>query len=101
MITCHLRYVIDPYQLAAFEAYARVWPAIVNRLGGNHHGYFLPGEGANNIALALFSFPSLSAYEQYRQAMLADPQAQAAMAEAEQNRCIVSVERSFFRPLST
>jgi hypothetical protein len=100
MITCHLRYTIDPYQLAAFEAYARVWPAIVTRLGGTHHGYFLPGEGANNIALALFSFPSLTAYEQYRTAMLNDPEAQAAITEAERNRCIVSYERSFFRPLT-
>ncbi|MEI1246502.1 NIPSNAP family protein [Rhizobium aouanii] len=60
MITCHLRYVIDPYKLAEFEEYARLWIPIVNRMGGTHHGYFLPSEGANNIAVALFSFPSLA-----------------------------------------
>jgi hypothetical protein len=31
-------------------------------MGGTHHGYFLPDEGANNIAYALFSFPSLADY---------------------------------------
>jgi len=53
MITCHLRYVIDPYKLAEFEAYGRLWIPLVEKFGGIHHGYFLPSEGANNIALAL------------------------------------------------
>ncbi|MBK5302178.1 NIPSNAP family protein [Erwinia sp. TH29] len=54
MITCHVRYVIDPYQIPAFESYSRHWIRVVNRMGGNHHGYFLPAEGANNIAYCLF-----------------------------------------------
>lgn len=99
MITCSIRYVIDPYQLEAFEAYAKLWIPLVNRLGGVHHGYFLPHEGASNIALALFSFPSLAAYETYRSAMREDAECQAAFAMAEKNRCIVSYERSFMRPV--
>jgi NIPSNAP len=63
MITCHLRYTIDPYKRDEFEAYGRMWIPLVNRFGGIHHGYFLPHEGANNIAYALFSFPSLAEYE--------------------------------------
>lgn len=99
MVTCHLRYVIDPYKLQEFEHYGRLWIALVNRLGGQHHGYFLPSEGANNIALAMFSFPSLAAYEDYRQRAAADPECQAAFGYAEQTRCILSYERSFFRPV--
>ncbi len=99
MITCSLRYVIDPYKLAEFEHYARLWIPLVNRLGGIHHGYFLPHEGANNIALALFSFPSLADYEIYRQRMAEDSECLAAFAYAEQTRCIVSYERSFMRPM--
>lgn len=99
MITCCLRYVIDPYKLAEFEHYARLWIPLVNRLGGIHHGYFLPHEGANNIALALFSFPSLADYEIYRQRMTEDAECLAAFAYAEQTRCIVSYERSFMRPM--
>jgi hypothetical protein len=99
MITCSLRYVIDPYKLAEFEHYAKLWIPLVNRLGGTHHGYFLPSEGANDIALALFSFPSLAAYEAYREAMAADTECQAAFAYAEETRCILRYERSFMRPV--
>ena len=99
MITCYLRYVIDPYKLTEFEHYAKLWIPLVTRLGGTHHGYFLPSEGASNIALALFSFPSLAEYEIYRQKMAADPECQAALDFGEKTRCIVSYERSFMRPL--
>lgn len=99
MVTCYLRYVIDPYKLEEFEKYAEMWIPIVNRLGGRHHGYFLPYEGANNIAVALFSFPSLSAYEEYRKVIKTDPESQSAFNFAEKTRCILSYERSFMRPV--
>ncbi|CAN7592538.1 NIPSNAP family protein [Rhizobacter sp. LjRoot28] len=101
MITCYLRYVIDPDKLAEFEHYGRLWIPLVERFGGTHHGYFLPSEGANNIALALFSFPSLAAYEVYRQQSFQDAECQAAFRYAKETRCIVSYERSFFRPVLT
>ena len=72
MITCHLRYIIDPDKLAEFEHYGRLWIPLVRKFGGVHHGYLLPSEGASNVALASFSFPSLAAYEQYRQQSFAD-----------------------------
>jgi hypothetical protein len=99
LITCYLRYVIDPHKLEEFERYARAWIPIVNRMGGTHHGYFLPSEGANNIALALFSFPSLAAYEDYRTRMLSDPECIAAYEMDKRNRSIISYERSFMRPV--
>lgn len=99
MITCYLRYVIDPNLLSEFEAYAKMWIPLVEKFGGKHHGYFLPAEGANNIALALFSFPSLAAYETYRSDSLRDPECQAAFAFAAETKCLLSYERSFFRPV--
>lgn len=99
MVTCYLRYVIDPYKKAEFEHYGRLWIPLVNKLGGTHHGYFLPHEGANNIAVALFSFPSLAAYEEYRHKMDNDPECQAAYRYSEETRCIISFERSFMRPV--
>ena len=99
MITCYLRYVIDPYKVVEFENYAKMWIPLVNRLGGTHHGYFLPHEGPNNIALALFSFPNLAAYEEYRARIGNDPECQAAFKYAEETRCIISYERSFMRPV--
>ena len=99
MMTCLVRYVIDPHKLAAFEAYARLWIPIVARMGGVHHGYFLPAEGANNIAVALFSFPSLAAYEDYRIRMRSDPDCVAAFERDSCDRSIISYERSFMRPV--
>ena len=99
MITCYVRYVIDPYKVADFEVYAHLWIPLVNRFGGIHHGYFLPHEGANTIAVALFSFSCLAAYETYRQQILTDAECQAAFAFAETTRCILSYERSFLRPI--
>lgn len=99
MVTCYLRYIIDPFKLREFEHYAKLWIPLVERFGGTHHGYFMPSEGASNVALALFSFPSLALYEEYRQLSLRDPECLAAFAYAEQTRCIISYERSFFRPV--
>jgi hypothetical protein len=99
MVTCYLRYVIDPYKLGEFEKYAQLWIPLVNKLGGSHHGYYLPHEGASNIAIALFSFPSLAAYEEYRTKMYQDPECQETFKYAEETRCIISYERSFMKPI--
>jgi hypothetical protein len=99
MITCHIRYTVDPYKLKEFEHYAKLWIPLIQRLGGIHHGYFLPAEGANDIALCLFSFPSLAAYETYRIQSRSDPGCQAAFKYAQETRCFSSTERTFFRPV--
>lgn len=99
MVTCFLNYVIDPYKVKEFEHYAKLWIPLVNKFGGEHNGYFLPSEGASNIALALFTFPSLSEYENYRNLSLNDPECLAAFEYAEKTRCIISYERSFFKPV--
>ncbi|WP_374448255.1 NIPSNAP family protein, partial [Stella sp.] len=52
-VTCCIRYVIDPFQRAAFAEYARNWHAVIPACGGDLLGYFLPHEGTNNVALAL------------------------------------------------
>lgn len=99
MVTCYLRYIVDAYKLQEFEAYGRMWIPLVEKFRGQHHGYFLPSEGANNVALAMFSFPSLAAYERYREQSKTDAECIAAFKYAEDTRCIISYERSFFRPV--
>lgn len=99
MITCHVRYVIDPYQVQAFESYSRRWIQLVTRMGGQHHGYFLPAEGANNIAYCLFSFSSLADYERYRKEAETDPDCVEAVDQAVEKKFIQSYERSFMRPV--
>ena len=99
MVTCFLKYIIDPRKINEFEHYAKLWIPLVDKFGGKHNGYFLPSEGANNIALALFTFPSLAKYENYRKQSFDDRECMAAFEYAKETRCIVSYERSFFRPL--
>lgn len=99
MITCYLKYVIDPYKINDFEIYAKMWIPLVNKFGGIHHGYFLPHEGANNIGYALFSFPSLALYEKYREKIKTDENCIMAFKHAEKTRCIISFERSFMKPV--
>lgn len=99
MVTCFVRYIIDPFKLKEFEHYVRVWIPLVENFGGKHHGYFLPAEGANNVALTMFTFPNLALYEEYRIKSFQDPECQAAYRYAEDTRCIISYERSFFRPV--
>lgn len=101
MITCTLTYVIDPIQVDEFEAYSKAWIYLITRMGGTHHGYWLPHEGPNNKAHAAFSFPSLAAYEVYRAELAQDAECQAVLKFAADNRCILSYDRSFTRPVLT
>ncbi|HEV2363194.1 MAG TPA: NIPSNAP family protein [Caulobacteraceae bacterium] len=99
-ITCCIRYRIDPFQKEAFEAYARAWTPIIPACGGDLIGYFLPHEGTNDIALALISFASLAAYETYRQRLRENEAGRANFALAQQQRLILSAERTFLAPVS-
>ncbi len=99
MITCVVDYVIDPAKIAQFEEFAQRWIELVNRHGGTHHGYFLPSEGSSDKALALFSFPSLAAYEEYRQLFGVDPDFIAADKIRDESGCVLRYDRSFMRPM--
>jgi hypothetical protein len=112
MITCFLRYTIDRDKLADFEHYARVWMHLIKKHGGTHHGYFVPGEGPpsaafsfpgigepgpDNIAIALFSFSSLEAYETYRREVANDPECLAITSHYERTNSFTKYERTFMR----
>lgn len=99
MITCHLTYVIDSTKIAEFEQYCRMWIPLIKKFGGIHHGYLLPSEGASDIALGSFSFPSLAEYDQYRIKSFEDPECNVAFRFAKETRCFLSYERTFFRPI--
>jgi len=99
MITCYLRYVIDPFKLKEFEHYAKLWIPSWKNSVVNITGTLMPHEGANDIALALFSFPSLADYEQYRAKAADDPDCQAAMKYSAETKCLLSFERTFMRPV--
>ena len=95
MITCFIRYQIDPFQLEVFRKYAENWGRIIPRCGGHLVGYFLPHEGTNDIAWGLIAFDSLAAYETYRARLKSDPEAMDNFAMAQSKRIILREERSF------
>ena len=117
MFTCLIRYRVDPDKLDEFEQYARSWITLIERYGGTHHGYFMPGvpqrekpaasfsfpelgkEGPDDVAVALFSFPDVPTYERYRRLVADDDQCVAATARFNETRPFLSYERSFLRPV--
>jgi len=114
LITCFIRYTLDPDKLADFEQYARTWMRLIEKYGGTHHGYFVPDqsppsaqfsfsdvgeEGPPNIAVALFSFPTIEAYEKYRRDVAGDPECVAETSHYEETKCFTKYERTFLKPV--
>jgi hypothetical protein len=95
MITCVIRYQIDPFQRDAFAEYARNWSRIIPECGGHLVGYFLPYEGTNDVAWGLIAFGSLAAYEAYRARLKTHTQALENLAMAQTKRLILREERNF------
>jgi hypothetical protein len=95
MITCFIRYQIDPFQREAFKQYAENWGHIIPRCGGHLIGYFLPHEGTNDVGWGLIGFDSLAAYETYRVRLRSDPQAGENFKMAQRQRLILREERTF------
>ena len=95
MITCFIRYQIDPFQLDVFKKYAENWGRIIPRCGGHLVGYFLPHEGTNDVAWGLIAFDSLAAYETYRTRLKSDSEAMENFAMAQSKRIILREQRSF------
>ena len=95
MITCFIRYEIDPFQRDAFAEYAANWGRIIPRCGGHLVGYFLPHEGSNYEAWGLIAFDSLASYEAYRARLRLDAEGRANFAYAQSRKFILREERRF------
>ena len=97
MITCIIRYHIDPARKAEFEQYARVWGEAIPRCGADLIGYFAPHEGSTTLAYGIYAIDSLAAYEQYRSQLAADPQARANHEFAQRERFLLREDRTFLK----
>ncbi len=95
MITCFIRYEIDPYRKELFARYARAWGEIIPRCGADLVGYFAPHEGSASLAYGVYHVESLAAYEDYRARLAADEAAQANFALARDERFIRREDRTF------
>jgi NIPSNAP len=99
MITLCIRYTLDISKFADFEAYARGLTQPIERCGGKLVGYYLPTKiaGPTNFALALIDFPSLAAYEKYRDNLMADVEAVENVRRMEKSGCVLIEDRSILR----
>lgn len=99
MISCVVEYEIDRTREAQFERFCRLWLDLTPKFGGVHHGYFLPGDGPSDRALAVFSFESLAAYDDYRTRAATDEDVIAANRLRDTEAGVIRWNRSFYRPL--
>ncbi len=97
MITCFIRYEIDPFKKDAFERYARAWGQAIPRCGADLIGYFAPHEGSATVAYGVYSVASLAAYEAYRARLKDDPAGRETYDFARRERFILREDRLFLR----
>ena len=101
MITCFIRYEIDPFKLDAFGEYARNWGEAIPRCGADLIGYFAPHEGSATTAYGVYSIADLAAYEAYRARLRADPLGRENYEFAKREQFIRREDRIFLRLAST
>lgn len=101
MITCFIRYEIDPFKGDAFEAYAKTWGEAIPRCGADLVGYFAPHEGSATVAYGVYHVDSLAAYEAYRARLAADPAGRENYAFAKREQFIRKEDRLFLKLAST
>ena len=97
MITCFIRYELDPHKLAAFDEYARNWGQAIPRCGADLIGYFAPHEGSATTAYGVYNVESLAAYETYRSRLRDDPVGRENYAFSQRERFIRREDRLFLR----
>ncbi|CAD7026386.1 NIPSNAP family protein [Pseudorhizobium endolithicum] len=100
MITCFIRYKIDPFRRDAFAEYARNWGEAIPRCGADLIGYFGPHEGSATTAYGVYNIESLAAYEGYRQRLAQDPLGRENYEFASRERFILREDRIFLKNVS-
>ncbi|SFB05728.1 NIPSNAP protein [Rhizobium sp. NFR07] len=100
MITCFIRYEIDPFKRDKFEDYARAWGQSIPRNGADLIGYFGPHEGSTTTAYGVYNIESLAAYEAYRARLANDPLGRENYEFAKRERFILKEDRIFLKNMS-
>ena len=97
MITCFIRYEIDPFKVEAFHEYARTWGQAIPRCGADLIGYYAPHEGSSTLAYGVYNLRNLAEYEAYRERLRNDPQGRANYEFAKREQFIRREDRVFLR----
>ena len=100
MLTCVIRYHIDPTKKDAFEHYARNWGEAIPRCGANLVGYFAPHEGSTTRAYGIYHVKSLADYEAYRARLAEDPLGRENYEFAQREKFLLREDRTFVRCVS-
>ena len=100
MITCFIRYELDPYKIEAFEEYARNWGQAIPRCGADLVGYYAPHEGSATTAYGVYHIEDLAAYQRYRARLREDALGKANYAFSKKEQFIRREDRLFLRLVS-
>lgn len=100
MLTCVIRYHIDPYKKEQFATYARNWGQTIPRSGAGLIGYFAPHEGSSTLAYGIYNIESLAAYETYRAKLAEDPLGRENYLFAQREKFLLREDRTFLKCVS-
>ena len=100
MLTCIIRYHIDPTKHAAFAQYGRNWGEAIPRCGADLVGYFAPHEGSSTRAYGIYHIENLAAYEAYRARLAHDPLGRENYAFAQREKFITREDRTWLTCVS-
>lgn len=97
MLTCVIRYHIDPTKKEQFSQYSRNWGEAIPRCGADLIGYYAPHEGSSTLAYEIYNIPSLAEYEAYRARLANDPLGKENYEFAQKERFLLGEDRTFLR----
>ena len=97
MLTCIIRYHIDPTKRDHFNTYARNWGQAIPRCGADLIGYYAPHEGSSTLAYGIYNTPNLAAYEDYRKRLADDPLGRENYAFAQSEKFLLREDRTFLK----
>ncbi len=101
MLTCVIRYHIDPAKREHFVRYARNWGQAIPRCGADLIGYYAPHEGSSTLAYGVYNIASLADYEAYRARLADDPLGRENYAFAQAEGFLLREDRTFLKCVST
>jgi hypothetical protein len=97
MLTCIIRYHIDPTKKAQFVEYSRNWGQAIPRCGADLIGYFAPHEGSSTLAYGIYNVASLADYEDYRARLADDPLGRENYAYAQREQFLLREDRTWLK----
>lgn len=100
MLTCIIRYQIDPTKKEHFAEYSRNWGQAIPRCGADLIGYYAPHEGSSTLAYGIYNVANLAEYEAYRAKLAVDPLGQKNYAFAQKEKFLLREDRTFLKRVS-